>query len=119
MIYPTDNQTSNTQPPTITEEELLASALGVPPYPSLPALIADMLNVISQLTMRYAEDTALITKLTGWVADQELRLRNIEGEKHKTTNDSSALVAAIDRLNENIAGGIDHGFNKVVARLDT
>ncbi len=102
-----------------------------PPPPDLAATVADLLDLTTKLVLRSVEHANNFSTLCGWIAEHELRLRSIGGatseaeatmpgmpsaEDAKHTDHE--LVAAIERLREQLSKDFDYHFNRVTARLD-
>lgn len=98
-----------------------------PPVPDLAATVADLLNLTMQLVNHSADHSAMFIRHGGWIAEHELRLRELDGATTEApavppTDDaarnSRAMIEAIQRLGERIGKDLDYHFNRVTVRLE-
>jgi hypothetical protein len=96
---------------------------------ALTATVAELLDLTAKLVLRSVEHSNNFTTHSGWIAEHELRLRGIDGAKSEeevpvmpsaddATHTDHEMVAAIERLREQLSKDFDYHFNRVTARLD-
>lgn len=96
-----------------------------PAVPDLAATVADLLDLVTKLVLRSVEHSNNFTTLSGWIAEQELHLRALDGKTEACTT-TGLLTSEVASLNnavllealERIRTGLDYHFNRVTVRLD-